>query len=90
MGGLPRHRDLPDRGPLVRHPAADRDLRRHRAGWFERRGRELFAASDVVLALCGIVVAIYLVAIYGTAARNSVGTPFVPIGVAFAATAGRR
>jgi TRAP-type uncharacterized transport system fused permease subunit len=57
-------------------------------GWFERRGRELFAASDVVLALCGIVVAIYLVAIYGTAARNSVGTPFVPIGVAFAATAG--
>jgi TRAP transporter 4TM/12TM fusion protein len=57
-------------------------------GWFERRGRELFAASDFVLALCGIVVAIYLVAIYGTAARNSVGTPFVPIGVAFAATAG--
>jgi hypothetical protein len=42
----------------------------------------------MVLALCGIVVAIYLVAIYGTAARNSVGTPFVPIGVAFAATAG--
>ena len=57
-------------------------------GWFERRGRELFAASDVVLALCGIVIAIYLIAIYGTAARNSVGTPFVPIGVAFAATAG--
>jgi hypothetical protein len=57
-------------------------------GWFERRGRELFAASDMVLALCGIVAAIYLVAIYGTAARNSVGTPFVPIGVAFAATAG--
>jgi TRAP transporter 4TM/12TM fusion protein len=57
-------------------------------GWFERRGRELFAASDIVLALCAIVVAIYLVAIYGTAARNSVGTPFVPIGVAFAATAG--
>ncbi|MQQ09247.1 TRAP transporter fused permease subunit [Epibacterium sp. SM1979] len=57
-------------------------------GWFERRGRELFAASDVVLALCGAVVAVYLVAIYGTAARNSVGTPFVPVGVAFAATAG--
>jgi TRAP transporter 4TM/12TM fusion protein len=57
-------------------------------GWFERRGRALFAASDVVLALCGIVVALYLVGIYGTAARNSVGTPFVPIGVAFAATAG--
>ncbi len=57
-------------------------------GWLERRGRELFAASDVVLAACGIVIAIYLIAIYSTAARNSVGTPFVPIGVAFAATAG--
>jgi TRAP-type uncharacterized transport system fused permease subunit len=57
-------------------------------GWFERRDRALFAASDVVLAVCGIIVAIYLIAIYGTAARNSVGTPFVPIGVAFAATAG--
>ncbi|EDQ34232.1 TRAP transporter, 4TM/12TM fusion protein [Hoeflea phototrophica DFL-43] len=57
-------------------------------GWFERRERAHFAASDVVLALCGIVVAGYLIAIYGTAARNSVGTTFVPIGVAFAATAG--
>ncbi len=57
-------------------------------GWFERRARDQIAAADVVLALCGLVVAIYLVAIYGTAARNSVGTPFVPIGVAFAATAG--
>jgi len=57
-------------------------------GWVEHRGRELFAASDITLALCAIVVAIYLVAIYGTATRNSVGTPFVPIGVAFAATAG--
>jgi TRAP transporter 4TM/12TM fusion protein len=57
-------------------------------GWVERRGRELFAASDITLALCSVVVAIYFVGIYGTAARNSVGTPFVPIGVAFAATAG--
>jgi TRAP-type uncharacterized transport system fused permease subunit len=88
LGRLPRHRDLPDRGALVRHPAPDRHFGAIVIGWFERRGRELFAASDIVLALCGIVVAIYLVAIYGTAARNSVGTPFVPIGVAFAATAG--
>ncbi len=57
-------------------------------GWLERRDRAQFAASDVVLAVCGIVVALYLIPIYGTAARNSVGTPFVPIGVAFAATAG--
>ncbi|MEM9350905.1 MAG: TRAP transporter permease, partial [Pseudomonadota bacterium] len=39
-------------------------------GWFERRERTQVAASDVVLALCGVVVAIYFVAIYGTAARN--------------------
>ncbi len=58
------------------------------AGWFEKRGRTKFAASDLVLALCGIAVACYLIPVYGTAARNSVGTPFVPIGVAFAATAG--
>lgn len=56
--------------------------------WVERRGRAHFAASDMVLALCGLIVALYLLAIYGTAARNAVGTPFVPIGVAFAATAG--
>ncbi|SMX51201.1 TRAP transporter permease [Actibacterium lipolyticum] len=57
-------------------------------GWFERRAQHQVAASDIILALSGIVVAIYLVSIYGTAARNAVGTPFVPIGVAFAATAG--
>ncbi|MEM9709635.1 MAG: TRAP transporter fused permease subunit [Pseudomonadota bacterium] len=57
-------------------------------GWVERRSRDRVAMSDIVLAVSGIVVAIYLVGIYGTAARNSVGTPFVPIGVAFAATAG--
>ncbi len=57
-------------------------------GWFEKRGRTKFSAADLVLALCGIAVACYLIPVYGTAARNSVGTPFVPIGVAFAATAG--
>ncbi|QFT62686.1 TRAP transporter fused permease subunit [Roseivivax sp. THAF30] len=56
--------------------------------WFERRGRGKVAASDIVMALCGIVVALYLIPIYSTAARNSVGTSFVPFGVAFAATAG--
>ncbi|MEM8980623.1 MAG: TRAP transporter fused permease subunit [Pseudomonadota bacterium] len=56
--------------------------------WVERKGRDTIPFSDMVLALCGCVVAVYLIAIYGTAARNSVGTPFVPIGVALAATAG--
>ncbi|MGR3709366.1 MAG: TRAP transporter permease [Alterinioella nitratireducens] len=57
-------------------------------GWFENTHRTRFSTSDVVLAVCGVVVALYLVPIYSTAARNSVGTTFVPIGVAFAATAG--
>ncbi|SLN52431.1 TRAP transporter permease [Roseisalinus antarcticus] len=56
--------------------------------WFERRPRGAVATSDVVMALCGIAIALYLIPIYSTAARNSVGTSFVPIGVAFAATAG--
>jgi len=57
-------------------------------GWLEKAPRDRFRASDILLAICGFAVASYLIAIYGTAARNSVGTPFVPIGVAFAATAG--
>ncbi|MBF9029829.1 TRAP transporter fused permease subunit [Rhodobacterales bacterium HKCCE3408] len=57
-------------------------------GWFERKRRSGFATADVVLAASAVVVALYLIPIYGTAARNSVGTPFVPVGIAFAATAG--
>ncbi|SFR08604.1 TRAP transporter permease [Poseidonocella sedimentorum] len=57
-------------------------------GWVENAPRARFATADIVLAICALIVAGYLVAIYSTAARNSVGTPFVPIGVAFAATAG--
>ncbi|WP_375258826.1 TRAP transporter permease [Citreimonas sp.] len=57
-------------------------------GYFEDRPRDRFAASDILMGLCAVTVAAYIIPIYGTAARNSVGTPFVPIGVAFAATAG--
>ena len=57
-------------------------------GWFELRDRAAFTASDMVLGFCAVIVALYLIPIYGTAARNAVGTPQVPIGVAFAATAG--
>lgn len=57
-------------------------------GWAERSSRASFVLGDIVLAFCAIIVAIYFVSIYGTAARNSVGTTFVPFGVAFAATAG--
>ncbi|MBM1218718.1 TRAP transporter fused permease subunit [Ponticoccus sp. SC2-23] len=57
-------------------------------GWLEQAPRNRFRASDILLAVCAIAVAAYLIPIYSTAARNSVGTPFVPIGIAFAATAG--
>ncbi|MEL6953139.1 MAG: TRAP transporter fused permease subunit [Pseudomonadota bacterium] len=58
------------------------------AGWFERGTRESVAMSDLVLAVVSVAVAIYLITIYSTAGRNAVGTAEVPIGVAFAATAG--
>ena len=57
-------------------------------GWVHRRRREGFAAPDVALALCGLAVAIYLITIYGTAMRNSTGTPFAPIGMSLASVAG--
>ncbi len=57
-------------------------------GWIEKVPRHGIAISDMVLGVCAITVAAYLIVVYGTAARNSVGTPFVPIGIAFAATAG--
>ena len=57
------------------------------ASWFETRVRHQFSQVDLVLGLCGIVAAAYLIMAYSTAARNSVGTANVPIGVAFAATA---
>ena len=57
------------------------------ASWFETRVRHQFSWLDLVLGLCGIVAAVYLIMAYGTAARNSVGTASVPMGVAFAATA---
>ncbi|RLJ51565.1 TRAP transporter 4TM/12TM fusion protein [Litoreibacter meonggei] len=57
-------------------------------GWFEKAPRDRFATADLVMALCSLIVAFYLITVYSTAARNSVGTPFVPVGVAFAATAG--
>ncbi|MDJ1008379.1 MAG: TRAP transporter fused permease subunit [Paracoccaceae bacterium] len=57
-------------------------------GWGHRRARSGFAAPDVVLAICGVSVAIYLITIYGTLMRNSTGTPFAPIGISIAAVAG--
>jgi len=56
--------------------------------WFNRRDRASLTLPDVVLAVCGVSVAVYLVVIYGTLMRNSTGTPFAPIGISIAAVAG--
>ncbi|MEM7710906.1 MAG: TRAP transporter large permease subunit, partial [Pseudomonadota bacterium] len=57
-------------------------------GWLRPRTRGTVAPADVTLGLCAVGVAIYLIAIYGTLARNSTGTPFAPIGISLAAVAG--
>jgi TRAP transporter 4TM/12TM fusion protein len=56
--------------------------------WFHKRARSGFSAPDLVLAICGVAVATYLITIYGTLMRNSTGTPFAPIGISIAAVAG--
>lgn len=56
--------------------------------WTYRRRRDGFAAPDIVLGICAVSVAAYLITIYGTLMRNSTGTPFAPIGISIAALAG--
>jgi len=56
--------------------------------WVVRSSRMRFSLPDIVLAVCAVAVAIYLVTIYGTLMRNSTGTPFAPIGISLAAIAG--
>jgi len=57
-------------------------------GWLDRTPRHLFSLPDLVLGVCALGVAIYLVTIFGTLMRNSTGTPFAPIGISLAAVAG--
>lgn len=57
-------------------------------GWVHRRKRDDFAAPDILLGICGVAVAIYLITVFGTLMRNSTGTPFAPIGISLAAVAG--
>ncbi len=56
--------------------------------WFHREERGGFAAPDLLLTLCAVTVAVYLITIFGTLMRNSTGTPFAPIGISLAALAG--
>ncbi len=57
-------------------------------GWLDKTPRTFYALPDVVLGVCALAVAIYLVTMYGTLMRNSTGTPFAPIGISLAAVAG--
>ncbi|WP_324752456.1 TRAP transporter fused permease subunit [Roseovarius sp. Pro17] len=57
-------------------------------GWLRGRERGQIAIADLLLSLCAIAVAVYLITIYGTLMRNSTGTPFAPIGISLAAVAG--
>ncbi|TDL81127.1 TRAP transporter fused permease subunit [Palleronia sediminis] len=57
-------------------------------GWVRPRMRGAISPADIVLAACGIAVAIYLITIFGTLMRNSTGTPFAPIGMSLASIAG--
>ncbi|PJI91890.1 TRAP transporter 4TM/12TM fusion protein [Yoonia maricola] len=57
-------------------------------GWLRPRVRGTIAPADLVLGVCGVAVAIYLITIFGTLMRNSTGTPFAPIGMSLAAVAG--
>lgn len=57
-------------------------------GWMRPRVRGSIAAADLVLVVCSVGVAIYLITIFGTLMRNATGTPFAPIGMSLAAVAG--
>ena len=57
-------------------------------GWLRPRIRGSIAPADIVLSVCAIGVAVYLITIFGTLMRNSTGTPFAPIGMSLAAVAG--
>ncbi|WP_299677706.1 TRAP transporter fused permease subunit [uncultured Roseobacter sp.] len=57
-------------------------------GWLRPRDRGAIAPADLVLSVCAIAVATYLMTIYGTLMRNATGTPFAPIGISLAAVAG--
>lgn len=57
-------------------------------GWLDRTPRHRYSLVDLVLGVCALAVAIYLVTIFGTLMRNSTGTSFAPIGISLAAVAG--
>ncbi|MCV3271290.1 TRAP transporter permease [Roseobacter sinensis] len=57
-------------------------------GWMRPRDRAAVVPADILLSICAVAVASYLITIYGTLMRNATGTPFAPIGISLAAVAG--
>ncbi|WP_299962985.1 TRAP transporter fused permease subunit [uncultured Roseobacter sp.] len=57
-------------------------------GWMRTRTRGQILPADLLLCICAVGVAIYLITIFGTLMRNATGTPFAPIGMSLAAVAG--
>ncbi|EAR10021.1 TRAP transporter permease [Reinekea blandensis] len=56
--------------------------------WLHRQPRHQFSVPDLVLAICAVSVASYLVSVFATSIRMSTGTSFAPVGISFAAVAG--
>jgi TRAP transporter 4TM/12TM fusion protein len=56
--------------------------------WLHRRPREAFSIPDLVLVVCSMAVASYLVIVFNTSIRMSTGTSFAPVGISFAAVVG--
>ncbi|MYL25077.1 TRAP transporter fused permease subunit [Halomonas alkaliantarctica] len=56
--------------------------------WAYRQVRETLSPADLVLMVCSLAVAAYLLLIFNTPLRASTGTPFAPMGISYAAIAG--
>lgn len=56
--------------------------------WFYRRARNHFNPADLVLMVCALASAAYLILVFNTNIRMSTGTSFAPPGISWAAIAG--
>ena len=56
--------------------------------WFHQRDRARFSVPDLVLIVCSVAVAAYLLIVFNTSMRMTTGTAFAPVGISFAAVAG--
>ncbi|WP_458526558.1 TRAP transporter permease [Onishia taeanensis] len=56
--------------------------------WASRHSRARLAAPDLVLMVCALASAGYLLVMYNSPLRMSTGTPFAPMGISYAAITG--